>query len=63
VDEQLWFWIAGASGLFCLARGIADLRARRFVWGGLGVLAGLGLMLTPVESHAIKLDVVAPAAR
>ena len=54
-------WVVLATGIFCLVRGIADLRARRYVWGALGVLAGLALLLTPIGSEAVKFDLGPPA--
>jgi hypothetical protein len=41
-------------GIFSVARGIADLRQRRFVWGGFGVFAGLLLLLTPVPTQRVS---------
>lgn len=43
-------------GIFSIARGIADLRRRRFVWGGLGLFAGLLLLLTPVPTQTVNFD-------
>jgi hypothetical protein len=43
-------------GIFSIARGIADLRQRRFVWGGLSVFAGLLLLLTPVPTQTVNFD-------
>ena len=60
---MLWSWIGLAVGLFCLARGGLDLRERRYVWGGLGVIAGLSLLLVPIPAHAVKFDLPAVSAR
>jgi hypothetical protein len=49
--------------IFAFARAVADLRAGRKLWGGIGLaVAGLGLVsaLIPIPSHAIKIDI--PAA-
>ena len=54
-------WAALAVGIFCVIRGVADLRARRYVWGALGVLAGLVLLLTPFATEAVKFDLGPPA--
>jgi len=56
MDLQLWMWLATAAAIFCVVRGVADLRARRYLWGSLGVLAGLALLLIPVQTHAVKID-------
>jgi len=54
-DWQFVALVATVSA-FCIVRGIADLRARRFVWGGLGVVIGLAVLCTPVQTHAVKVD-------
>ena len=54
-------WVVLAAGIFCVVRGVADLRARRHAWGALGVLAGLALLLTPIGSEAVKFDLGPPA--
>lgn len=56
---MLWTWIGLAVGIFCIVRGGFDLRQRRYVWGGLGIIAGLSLMLVPIPSHAVKVDLAA----
>ena len=49
-------WVAAATGIFCVVRGIFDLRAKRYVWGAAGLVLGFGLMLMPVPTHAVKID-------
>ena len=48
--------LVAVASVFCIVRGIVDLRARRFVWGGLGVMIGLIILCVPVRTHAIKVD-------
>jgi len=60
---MLWTWIGSAVGIFCIVRGGFDLRQHRYVWGGLGVLAGLSLMLVPIPTHAVKVDLPAATHR
>jgi hypothetical protein len=55
---MVWLWIGLAVGIFCVVRGIVDLRQRRYVWGGVGLLAGLVLLLAPIETRAVKYDVL-----
>lgn len=50
---SLGFLASLAAGLFCFARGAVDLRQRRFVWGVLGIAAGMAIVLTPVPSHGM----------
>jgi len=51
------------AGLYCLARGVMDLRAKRWVWGVLGIVAGIAIMAAPIptETRAISIDL--PAAQ
>jgi len=50
------------GGLFCLVRATFDLRAKRYVWAGLGLLAGLAIWLTPVP-QSIPLELTLPVAQ
>ena len=59
----LWFAVGGAVGLFCIVRGIVDLRQKRLVWGALGILGGLALWTTPIQTHAVKYDILPAAGR
>jgi hypothetical protein len=52
----LWASIVLAVALFCIVRGIVDVRQRRYAWGAVGIIAGLALLLTPIETHAVRLD-------
>lgn len=38
------------AGLYCLARGVMDLRAKRWVWGALGLVSGIAIMAAPVPT-------------
>ncbi|AOW23257.1 hypothetical protein AVM11_18195 [Sphingomonas melonis TY] len=44
--------------LYCLARGIVDLRARRYGWGLIGVFSAVLLFLIPIPTNAIKVDLL-----
>jgi len=59
----LWSLIAFAAATYCLVRGIVDLRQGKYIWGTLGVLSAVVLMLTPLQTHAVKIDLPAPAHR
>jgi uncharacterized membrane protein HdeD (DUF308 family) len=39
------------AGLYCLARGVMDLRAKRWIWGALGIVAGIGIMAAPIPTE------------
>ena len=48
--------ILGAAALYCLARAVMDFRERRFAWGAAGLLCAILLLLAPVATHAVKVD-------
>lgn len=56
-----WIYASHAASIYCIARGVVDLRQRRFLWGALGIVSGLLLGLTPIQSHAVKYDLPPPA--
>lgn len=51
------FWMAtfGLAALYCLVRGAWDIRQKRYIWGAIGLLSGVALVLMPIKSHAIKM--------
>jgi hypothetical protein len=42
---MMWLIISLLAAAYCIARSIVDFRARRFVWGTLGVVAGGALLI------------------
>ena len=52
-----------AAILYCFARGIVDLRQRRFGWAAAGIASGVALLLVPIPSHAIKIELPHAATR
>jgi hypothetical protein len=56
MTSQLWMVMVGIAGLYCLVRGVNDLRHKRFVWGAIGLACGGFLLLTPIQSQAVKYD-------
>ncbi|KIU27214.1 hypothetical protein SR41_11005 [Sphingomonas melonis] len=44
--------------LYCLARGIIDLRAHRYGWGLIGVFSAVLLFLILIPTNAIKVDLL-----
>ena len=47
------------AGLYCLARGVIDVRAKRWVWGALGLVSGIAIMAAPVPT---QVQVTLPAS-
>lgn len=53
----LWSLAALAATLYCIARAIVDFRQRKYVWAVLGLGSAAILLLTPISTHAVKVDV------
>lgn len=58
--NAVWLAIILVAGIFCVVRGVMDLRQRRYVWGGLGLAIGCAILLVPIQSHAVKVDLPPP---
>jgi hypothetical protein len=58
------FWLAALplAALYCLARAIADIRNKRFVWGLCGMLSAILILTMPIPTHAISVDLSAKPA-
>ena len=56
-----WMIAALAAATYCIVRGVADLRRRRYVWGVLGIASGALLLLIPEPTHAVRIDLPGPA--
>ena len=50
-------WIAV---FYCLARSVVDLRAKRYIWGAMGIISAVLFVSAPVQTHAVKIDLPAP---
>ncbi|MFC3440250.1 hypothetical protein ACFOKF_03385 [Sphingobium rhizovicinum] len=46
------------AGLYCLGRGVMDLRAKRWIWGALGLVSGIAIMAAPIPT---QVQVTVPA--
>jgi hypothetical protein len=57
----LWNIGALAAAIYCIAKAVIDLRARRYGWGIVGLLSAVVFLMTPIQTHAVKVDL--PAAR
>ena len=53
-----WLVALHAAAIFCIARGVADIRSNRYVWGALRVSSAAILLLTPIPSQAVKVNVI-----
>ncbi|RIA45723.1 hypothetical protein DFR49_0248 [Hephaestia caeni] len=54
---MMWWSAACAiAAIYCVVRGIVDLRRKHYSWGVVGLASGAVLLLTPVQTHAVKID-------
>jgi hypothetical protein len=56
--NAIWPALILVSGLFCIVRGVVDLKQRRYVWGGLGLAIGCAILAWPIQTHAVKLELI-----
>jgi hypothetical protein len=57
-DPGMFWWLlaSGGAAIYCIARAVVDLRQRRYFWGALGIVSAAVLLLTPIKTHAVKID-------
>lgn len=55
----LWTFAALAAAIYCVMKAVIDLRARRYVWGALGLLSAAVFLLTPTQTHSVAVDLPA----
>jgi hypothetical protein len=55
-----WMLALGAAGCFCVVRGIVGLRRFRYTGGALGLISGAVILLVPIPSHAVQVDLIGP---
>lgn len=52
----LWNIAALAAGIYCLTKAVIDLRAQRYALGIIGLLSAVVFSVTPIQTHAVKVD-------
>lgn len=52
----LWSIAVIVAILYCSAKASIDLRARRYAWGIVGLFSAAVLLLVPMPTRAIKVD-------
>lgn len=52
----LWSLAVVVATLYCLIKAVLDLRARKYGWGVMGLFSAAVFLLTPIPSHAVKVD-------
>jgi hypothetical protein len=56
---SLWPWALALVAAYCLAQIIRDCRARHYLWAVAGVICLAALLITPIQSRVLKLDLPA----
>lgn len=52
-----WWMAAGMiATIYCIVRAAVDLRQKRYVWAAIGACCAALLLLAPIETHAVKID-------
>ena len=52
----LWSLAGLLAGIYCIVRGVRDLREKRYVWGALAIASAAVFILTPIQTEGVKLD-------
>ena len=60
-EATIWTWVWAIvplllAAIYCVARSIADIRARRYRWGVAGIISAIAIITAPIPTHAIKID-------
>lgn len=58
----VWNFAALAAAIYCVVKAVIDLRARRYIWGIVGLASAAVFLLTPVQTRAVKIDLPAAAS-
>ena len=58
-------WSIGAliAASYCIARGVGDLRRKNYVGGVIGLGSAAIFLLTPIQTHTVKIDLPVATAR
>lgn len=53
-----WFWMTAlvAVTAYCVIQSIRDFRARRYLWGTAAAISAALLVMMPVQSHVVTVD-------
>ena len=56
--ENSWFWLAASVALlaYCVAQAIRDFRAKHYGWAAAAAIAAILLLMMPMQTHAVKVD-------
>ena len=55
-NAGLWFVGLCLVALYCVVRVVLDIRQGRYLWAALGIAATAVIVLAPIQTHAVKID-------
>ena len=58
--DPIWAGVLLIVGIYCAAQAVRDFRKGNYALAAAGAVCVALLLLTPIQSHAIKLDLPAP---
>ena len=58
MNEFNLFWAAALifSAFYCIAQAIRDIKAKNYIWAAAAAASAAALLLVPIKTHAIKVD-------
>lgn len=63
MGSMFWSIALLAVAIYCAARGIVDLRQKRYVWGAVGMAGAIILLTAPIKTQAVSIDLPISQAR
>ena len=53
-----WFWVNALlfAGLVLLVRAFVDVKNKQYFWAAMSFAAALVILCTPIQTHAVKID-------
>ena len=51
-----WTIVAAEIAIYCISRAVMDLRHKSYAWAIAGLVAGAAILLTPIQSHGVKIE-------
>jgi hypothetical protein len=58
-----WIVAGLAAAIYCLARGIMDLRGGAVTWGIAGIVSAVVILATPTATHVLSIRLPAGLSR
>ena len=59
----IWSVAALVACVYCIVRGIVDLRQGKYAWGFAGIASAIVIVTVPLPTQVVKVDLPAAATR